>query len=290
MVDAVVSKARTDQERVKQKKYRCSISLKLANQLGKDSKDHVRVETEELNAYFVVEQIHEDGSSDFRTKKKGRDRINVSPGDRVEVKPVVPLDDRAEAFPRGDIAETLWELSGSQVFISCPHGGDIEYNTDEMGMHLFKRLLGKGIPSTFWGLHGYYSSREKDAFERWHVKKPVKAYNAYPGLEKLVEEEAVFKYGVGFHIHGAGHVAVGGMADQDLRELVADRIRGPVPSKYDVVTDYEEMKWTGKGTSMSMNHFAENYQGVQIELPKRVAYNKFHSLPEAVSEVFAELL
>jgi hypothetical protein len=80
------------------------------------------------------------------------------------------------------------------------------------------------------------------------------------------------------------------MADQSIREMIADSIRGPVPSKYEIRTDYEEMKLTGKGTSMSMNHFAEDYQGIQIEMPRRVAHKKFHSLPEAVADVFAELL
>jgi hypothetical protein len=95
---------------------------------------------------------------------------------------------------------------------------------------------------------------------------------------------------VGFHVHSHDYVAVGGMADRELRERFAEAIRDPVPSKYDIVTEYSEMALTGKGTSMSMNHFAEGHQGIQFEMPRRVAHKKFHTFPEAVADVFADLL
>lgn len=290
MVRATVSKARTDQEEVKEKRYRCSISEKMARQLGKSRKGHVRLESDTLNAYYVVEEIHEDGSADFRTSKRGCERVGMKPGDEVQLSSTVPLENKDEAFPRGDIAETFWHQNGAEVFISCPHGGDVEYNTDEIGQYLFKQLLGQGIPSTFWGLHGYYSPDGKNATRRWHVSKPVKAYDAYPGLKQLKEKNLSFRYGIGFHIQKADHVGVGGMADREVREMIAEGIRGPVPSKYDVITDYEEMKLTGKGTIMSMNHLVEDYQGIQIEMPYKVAYNKFHSLPEAVADTLFKLL
>ncbi len=64
----------------------------------------------------------------------------------------------------------------------------------------------------------------------------------------------------------------------------------PYRVKYEIVTDYSEMDLTGKGRSMSMNYFAEDFQGVQIELPRKVAYHKFHTVPEAVADGFAHLL
>lgn len=295
MTYAIVSKARTDQNAVKQKSYRCSISNILANQFSKGRKDHLRVESESLSAYYVIEAIHEDDDVDFRTSYKGRQRVNIAPGDEIRLRSIVPLDDKDRAFRQGDIAETLWHShpdnpDKSELFISCPHGGDCEYNTDEMGMHLYKRLLGDGISSTLWALHGYYSSGDKDAFHRWHVKKPIKASDAYPALSSLIQNNRGFKYGIGFHIHNYDYVAVGGMASQQIRQLIANRIRSPVPSTYEIVTDYRDMDLTGKGRSMSMNYFAEDFQGVQIELPRKVAYNKFHSVPEAVADGFAHLL
>lgn len=284
MIETKVSESRRIDE-----ENRCSLSTGLAEKLGKEPEDHVRVESELSKAYFIIDEIHEERSG-FWANEEGLERIKAQVGDVVTVKEIVPIESRDEAFITGDIAETFWDREDAEVFISCPHGGDIEYNTDEMGQYLFKKLLDQGIESTAWTLHGYYTGQEKDAFKRWHVKKPVKAYNAYPGLQELVERDASFRYGIGFHIQKADHVGVGGMADLDLRERIADSIRGPVPDKHEIMTDYKEMKWTGRGTKMSMNHFAEDYQGVQIEMPKEVAYNKFHSLPEAVAEVFAEVL
>ena len=268
---------------------RCSLSRRLVEQLEKETADHVRLESDQGKGYYIVDEIHDDAPG-VKLNEEGLERINAQAGDRVDVQKIVPIESRDKAFITGDIAETLWDREEAEVFITCPHGGDIEYNTDEMGMYLFKKLLAQGIESTAWMLHGYYTGQEKDAFKRWHVKKPVKAYDAYPGLNQLIERDASFRYGVGFHIHSYDYVAVGGMADLDLREKVADAIRGPVPSKYEIVTDYEEMALTGKGAKMSMNYFAEDNQGVQIEVPTKVAFNKFHTFPEAVADVFAEIL
>jgi len=268
---------------------RCSLSSRLAEDLRKEEDNHVRVESDRGKAYYIVDEIHDD-APEVQVNEEGLGRIDAQVGNTVTVKGTIPIESQDEAFITGDIAETLWDREEAEVFISCPHGGDIEYNTDEMGQYLFKKLLAQGIEPAAWMLHGYYTGQDKDAFQRWHVKKPVKAYDAYPGLKQLVESDALFRYGVGFHIHRYDYVAVGGMADLDLREKIADSIRGPVPSKYDIVTDYEEMDLTGRGAKMSMNYFAEDNQGIQIEMPTKVAFNKFHTLPEAVAEVFAELL
>jgi hypothetical protein len=241
----------------------------------------------------MIEEIHENNGVDFRTSYKGRQRVNIAPGDDIHIHSVVPIDNKNKAFRQGDIAESFWhpdDPSNSELFISCPHGGDCEFNTDEMGMHLYKTILKNDIPSTLWALHGFYSPTNKDAFSRWHIKKPVRASDAYPGLAKLKKHDRSFDYGVGFHIHKYNYVSVGGMASQQTRQLIANRIRGPIPSKYEIITDYGEMDLTGRGTSISMNHFAEDSQGIQIELPRKVAYNKFHSVPEAVADAFIHLL
>lgn len=293
MVSVRVAQADKNWGDVNKKYYRCSISDKLATQLNKEVNGHIRVETDGvLNGYYQDKRIHGGGSADLRISRHedALTRLNLAVDDTVEVWPTVPMDDPREAFLRGDIAETLWQLAGSEVFISCPHGGDIEYNTDEMGMYLAKKLFRQGIPSTVWALHGYYSGQSKDAFKRWHVKKPIKGYGAYPGLRKLVEQDRRFRYGVGFHIHSADHVAVGGMADEDIRESIATALRSPVPSKYDIITEYSDMSLTGKGTKMSMNYFAADNQGIQIEMPRRIAHKKFHTVPKAVADVFTELL
>lgn len=62
----------------------------------------------------------------------------------------------------------------------------------------------------------------------------MRAYTAYLGLGELKENDRSFEYDIGFHIHGHDYVAVGGMADEELIERVAESIRGPVPSKYGI--------------------------------------------------------
>lgn len=130
-----------------EKANRCVLSRCVAETLDKDTEGHVRVESDESKAYLLVGEVHED-TQGIEVNRDGLRRIDADTGDTVTIERTVPIESREKAFLTGDIAETFWNRGDADVFISCPHGGDIEYNTDEMGMYLFKELFAQGVGAT----------------------------------------------------------------------------------------------------------------------------------------------
>jgi len=271
-------------------KYHCSISQEVADQFGKKPGSHVRVENGPIKAYAVVEEMH-DGSVGFKTGSDGWERILSSPGDDVELYGTVPTGDYVEAWMEGGLAETLWESSEDKVLISCPHGGAAEVNTDVMGAHCAKMLMGSGVPVTTWMCHGFESYYDrKDSYSRWHLKKPVEAVDAYPQLQKIIDRR--FDCVVGFHLQSikkhSNLVMVGGQASDDLRKLVAESLQDALGGYADVAWRYSEFRLTGRGDLNSINYFAKDGQGIQIEMPPKVCRNKFKTVPRAVKNVLLD--
>ncbi|WP_157575384.1 hypothetical protein [Haloferax sp. Q22] len=193
MTEAVVSESRGIEDR-----NRCSLPTRLAEELGKEPGSHVKVEGE-LKAYFVVDDVHENSSEEVRVAAEGLDRIKSESGEQVEISATVPDSSYAEAWKTAGFYESLLESEGSEVFISCPHGGDAEKNTDVMGRHLCQMLRENSVGASAWLCQGFDSGYDgKDSYSRWHLKKPVKAFDAYPKLEGIKDRR--FDYVVGFHL------------------------------------------------------------------------------------------
>jgi phage replication-related protein YjqB (UPF0714/DUF867 family) len=271
---------------------RCSLSTRLAEDLGKELGSHVKV-SGELKAYFVVDEIHGDESEEVRVADEGLDRIKSESGEQVEISATVPDSSYAEAWKAAGFYESLLESEGSEVFISCPHGGDAEKNTDVMGRHLCQMLLENDVGASAWLCQGFDSGYDgKDSYSRWHLEEPVKAFDAYPKLERIKDRR--FDHVVGFHLQSikkySNLVMVGGQASEDIRRLVAESLQDALGSYVDVAWRYSEFRLTGRGDLNSINYFARNGQGVQIEMPPKVCRNKFKTVPRAVSNALTELL
>lgn len=267
----------------------CHLGAELADTLDKEPGDHVRLQGEYLAAHAEVDHIIEDADTTVLLSDVGCDRIGVHPDDEINLAATIPLEDGyMAAWPRGDFAETLWGDQTGQLLISCPHGGDIEFGTDDIGARLFRSLRATGIPTTAWLCHGFNSGLASDAFSRWHMKKPVTAADAYPELKRMIDWR--FDYVVGIHMHTyAEYVAVGGRASDDLREQVGAALREELPADFDVRTAYDAMDLAGRGPTSSVNHFCDG-TGIQIELPPMVCYRYRKRVAEALQRVYSSLL
>lgn len=275
--------------------YRCTISSSLAKDLDKSPESHIRVKAGEQSCYYVIDAIHDDTEIDLTLSQDGFDRLGATSGDVGVVSATVPEESYRTAQFEGGLVETLRDTADSEVFISCPHGGDIEYGTDQMGVLLWKILSKADIPATAWMCHGFDSIPGSDvghgdAFKRWHLEKPVRAIDAYPKLQQL--EDRRFQYSVGFHMHvrDPNLIGVGGQADDELRREVANALRDELGSYVDVVWRYDAFPLTGRSDDSSINHFTESGQGIQLEMPPKVCYNKYRTVPQAVLGVLSNQL
>lgn len=285
MTEAVVSESRGIE-----KGNRCSLSTRLAEDLEKQLGSHVKIEGG-LKAYFVVDEIHRDESEEVRVSAEGLDRIRSESGEQVEISATVPDSSYASAWKTAGFYESLLESEGGEVFITCPHGGDAEKNTDVMGRHLCQMLRENSVGASAWLCQGFDSGFDgKDSYSRWHLEKPVKALDAYPKLESIKDRR--FDYVVGFHLQQKDYstVMVGGQASDDLRSSVAESIEDALGDYADVAWRYDEFALTGRGDKNSVNYFTKDGQGLQIEMPPKVCRNKFKTVPRAVRNVLTELL
>lgn len=267
----------------------CHLGAELAATLDKESGDHIRLEGDYLAAHAEVDRIVDDAEATVWLSDVGCDRIGIRPGDKIHLAKTIPLESGyMAAWPRGDFAETLWGDQTGRLLISCPHGGDIEFGTDDIGARLFRSLRATGIPITAWLCHGFNSGLASDAFSRWHMKKPVTAADAYPELNRMSDWR--FEYVVGIHMHTyADYVAVGGRASKDLRDQVGTALRKELPADFDVRTAYDAIDLEGRGPTSSVNHFCDG-TGVQIELPPMVCYRYRKRVADALQGVYSSLL
>lgn len=264
---------------------RCRLSAAAASRLEKDTGSHVRIDGPVRGAYFIVDTIQDAQSAAVAVESDGWKRVGVTPGGSVELHQTIPSGGYMTAWPRGGFAETLWGGMDGGILISCPHGGDIEFGTDDIGARVFKRLRTEGVQATAWLCHGFNSGVSADAFDRWHIKKPVKAADAYPELTKLLDHR--FEHVIGIHMHSYDYVAVGGQANHATRKTVAEALRAELPADFEVRTEYSELHLDGRSDMSSVNYFC-NGGGVQIELPPFVCYKYRKRVAEALQDVYTQ--
>jgi len=285
-METQVYKARSDQARLKNRGRRCSVSTELQEQLDVEEGYHLRAEVDSNSAYYLVDQVHSNTDYPFRTAKKGRTRLNLSSGDTLKLSTIIPQGDYLEARQTGDFAETLWD-NGTQdsVLFIAPHGGDIEFGTDDISIRSHKAMQNNGFSSSVWMCHGFNNSLSKDAFSRWHIKKPCRAIPSYPGLRQISDRR--FDYCVSFHMQTESYIGVGGRVDDEVRHRVAELLRERTGKT--VIDNLDEMKWSGTAEDNSVNFLSKN-GGLQLEMTPGTCYRYRRKVAQSVYDVLTGLV
>lgn len=285
-------KARSDQKRLKSKRRRCSISPELQRRLGVEEGRHLRVGHDGRDAYFVVDEIHDETEYPFRTAKRGRRRIDVAPGETVTVSNVVPDENYLAARQFGGFAETVWD-DGRQdeILFVAPHGGDVEFGTDDIAIRSYKAMRNDGLSASAWMCHGFNNSLTKDSFTRWHLKKPCRSIASYPGLRRVSDRR--YDHCVSFHMQNKDedrdeyYIGVGGRIDDEIRFEIGELLRENTGKN--VVVDLDEMMWNGMSPDNSVNYLSK-HGGLQLELTPGTCYRYRRKVAQTVFEVFSELV
>jgi phage replication-related protein YjqB (UPF0714/DUF867 family) len=291
-MEVSVHEDRPDQDRLEKSRLRCSISSQVQRKASIEERRHIRLESNALPAYFIVDSIHESDDYDLRLGEDARNRINVEPGDSVVLKRVVPQGDYLKARRNAGFTETLWgNTKQEKLLLSVPHGGDVEFGTDDIAMRCFNALERDGSPVSAWMCHGFNSGVAKDAFRRWHIKKPCESLNSYPKLSDVATR--TFDYCVSFHMQKKDksrdeyYIGVGGTAEDWLRDRIGDRLREETGKT--VITDLDKMMLSGTNSLNSVNYLSDG-NGVQLELTPGTCYRYRRPVAEVVYEVFLDIL
>lgn len=265
----------------------CSISTRLQERLGVERRAHVRVDCPPYAAYYRVYNVHENHEHPFRVREPGLDRLGVAEGTTVDVSATVPREEVMEARRTGGFAETVWD-DGTQdsVLVTAPHGGDIEFGTDDMAVRTYNLLRTAGVPVSLWACHGFNQRAERgSAYRRWHISKPTDSPESYPGLRRIADRE--FDHVIAFHLHTPSSVEVGGRADEGIRAAVGERLDGNLD--YPVETDVTEMANPATHERISVNALSK-HGGLSLELPPPVCYTSRRTVAVAVKNALEEVV
>ena len=297
MLELPIAKAHSDQQ-ILGKTRSCSLSEQLAGRLGIEPIRHVRIDTDGRSFYCIVKETHDDPETPLRIAAATRDRFDLEPDQTIRLSPTVPTDDYLEARRTGGFTETVWD-DGRQdsLLVMAQHGGDIEFGTDDIPIRCYKELHSSGQPVSVWMCHGFNNSFTSDAFTNWHISKPCRSIESYPGLQQLAARR--FDYTVSLHVQGPDssrentdeneyYIGVGGRIDDSIRHDVAERLRDATGKT--VETDLEAMQYSGVHELNSINHLSKDGDSLQLELTPRTAYIYRKRVAEVICSVFGELL
>lgn len=180
-------------------------------------------------------------------------------------------------------AETLWANPDATVCIVAPHGGDIEYGTDDCAARIHKRLRATGIQPTTWMYHGW----GEDAFDRYHISSNRLAFDRFDKLGRLSDRR--FQYAVAVHMHNEDYNAVGGQADEAIRRRIVDHLDDELPKENRY--RHGEMRYAGEKDSNIVNRLtADGGSSIQLELTPKTCYIYRKRVARAVTDVVAELI
>lgn len=256
----------------------CRLTPALSAALDVAAGDQVRVEGAGRAAAFTVSETGAGRDLDHAValSAAGFSRLDTDAAFEGRVSATVPVEaPYDEAWRAGQYVETVWGDPGGRVLVLAPHGGAIEFGTDDVAVRVHRGLRERGHASTLWMGHGF----GPDAFSRWHVSSNRMSARSYPALERVAAER--YPCAVALHVHTEEYLSVGGLVDDAVREAVADGLRDGLPGRFGVRT--EGGRNMGREPSNLVNRLTDGgASGLQVEMPPLVAYRYREHVVESV--------
>ena len=185
---------------------------------------------------------------------------------------------REEAEENDEFVEYLNEFGDQSRLVStAPHGGRIEFKTEEQS-----RLVAERLGGTDWSCVGFNSGG--GAYDRWHITSTELSRRSFPELDAIADRE--FDYAVSFHGFGEDGIAVGGGATRELKETVCDAIRDATNGDYEVYIPESSSPYAGNSSANYVNWLTAEGDGIQIEQCMQARREDWREVAEAVVSVF----
>lgn len=206
--------------------------------------------------------------------------LDVKSSRELAVEPFAPHPEyttRDQAKEHDEFVEYLTDSGGSDLVVTAPHGGRIEYKTDKQST-----MVADALGATDWGCVGYNSGG--GAYDRWHITSTDLSPRSFPKLGEIADRD--FSYGVSFHGFGEDGIAVGGGASQELKRTVCRAIEEATDERYDVYIPEADGPYAGISSENYVNWLTADGDGIQIEQPLDVRKDDWRAVAEAVISVF----
>lgn len=258
---------------------RCHLPRDTATVVGLEDGHQVRLTTDDGPALFTV--VVHDGKFGH-VSPGGRDRLlagkdSFSAIATTEV--VHPTMDLTTARETGEYVERAVHGSTTTIAVA-PHGGYIEYGTDEQATRFADRL-----GATAWYAAGWWPGG--GAYRRWHVTSTRIHPASFPALNGLADTG--FDTAVGFHGWGESHLGVGGAAPVDIREAVRDDLAAALGGAVEVRLATDPARDGSSPANVTNWLTASGRDGVQLEQPILVRREYGTLVADTVADTLSEL-
>jgi len=199
----------------------------------------------------------------------------------VEISPTVPAEDLdAEAADEEDELIETFEQGDTELAVLAPSGGRMQPFTDDQALYMLEQFP----EITAWMLQGY---GDDTSFYRWHVPSAEISYASYPGLAELAEE--TYEYAVSFNGIIDDTIYVGGGADEDLRQDIADAIDEELPHDGSPV-ELGQNQYEASSEATLVNRITDDgASGIWIGQPIADRRNSWDIIVDAVGSVVGDL-
>jgi len=207
-------------------------------------------------------------------------KLDVEQDSELAVEPFAPHPEyttRAQAKENDEFVEILDDSGGSDLVVTAPHGGRIEYRTDDQS-----GLVADALGATDWSCVGFNSGG--GAYDRWHITSTKISPQSFPKLGEIADRD--FAYAVSFHGFGEEGIAVGGGASHELKRTVRQAIEDATDERYDVYIPDADGPYAGVSSENYVNWLTADGDGIQIEQCLDARKDDWQAVAEAVVSVF----
>lgn len=172
----------------------------------------------------------------------------------------------AEARVLGDHVEYVIDNSpGDTCLVFGPHGGDIEYRTDDQAIRCYSQLVALGANVAAWGTAGYSPEGSiQTASDRWHTTMVDLHPSDHPMLATLWTR--TFLVGVQFHGYAADStIEIGGRCGDPVRTACKAALDAALVGLGITVILSTNDNWDGDATRNALNRLVPGDLTLQIE-------------------------
>ena len=289
--DASVKKAlKPSQQDLIDHKEHCSADPEKLATLGRECGHQVRIKRNhsEYGLYTVSQVRQESPHNVVRMGLTGRERLGTSDEfvGTLDSQVPHPTFNDAEAETNNEFVERL-EDNGTHtgLIVIAPHGGDIEFHTDQQAERVASRLAAKAVSS--WRCKGF---KGDGSFDRWHITSTDIHEASFPRLNSVISRG--FTYAVAFHGFDDPQILIdiliGGAAPYSLKQDIETAIKGAIAgSDITVRIASPDEKFGGDSLENIVNRLtAGRANGIQIEQSPRARTSHWREIADAVANVY----
>ncbi|WP_440989964.1 poly-gamma-glutamate hydrolase family protein [Haloarchaeobius baliensis] len=230
------------------------------------------------SATYTISESYECPDPEIQCESGAMERLGLSNGSTAYLVPwaVHPeYESRLDAARFDEFVELSNQRSGSDTCVLAPHGGNIEYGTDQQAA-----AFGEQAGASDWRCVGFNDG--PGSYDRWHITSVDISPESFPQLASL---SAPFQSTVALHGYSGSGVLVAGLADQSRKESVTTALQGHLPDEEITLISGTD-SYGATNPANIINWLAAGEDTIQLEQSWTVRNEKREAVVSALLDVY----